>query len=111
MAIVYREFTKYTLYYISGSSPTIGMPHEAEIDCFDNNENRAGAIYFLPDKARLPSNVDTVNGIYLYFKLSRFSDVISLLREEKPLYLSFDTVKKYGYIGTNYELIGEQEGV
>jgi hypothetical protein len=34
-----------------------------------------------------------------------------MLKEEKPLYLYFDTTKKFGYVGTNSEPVGEQEGV
>ena len=111
MSIVQRYFRSYVLYYISGSSPAIGVPQDAEIDCFDDKGKRAGIIYFYPDNVPLPSNRDTVNGIYLYYKLSRFADVITTLREEKPLYLYLDTTKKYGDIGTSIEPIGEQEGV
>jgi hypothetical protein len=52
-----------------------------------------------------------VNGIYLYYKANRFTDIMTMLKEEKPLYLHFDTAKKYGYIGTSNEPVGEQEGV
>jgi hypothetical protein len=111
MAIVQRDFTRYVLYYISGSSPTIGVPQDAEIDCFDDNGKRSGIIYFYPDNVPLPSNRDTVNGIYLYYKLTRFADVMTMLKEEKPLYLYLDTTNKSGYVGTSLEPIGEQEGV
>lgn len=111
MAIVYKDFSRYVVYYISGSSPTIGLAQDAQIDCFNDNGQRAGAIYFLPDRLPLPENLSGVNGIYLYFRMSRFSDVMTMLKEEKPLFLSFDTVKKSGYIGTSSEPVGEQEGV
>lgn len=109
MATVHRNFTKYVLYYLSGSSTAVGVPHEAEIDCFDNAGNRAGIIYFFPGTRRLPENQDTVNGIYLYFRMSRFADVMSILKDEQPLFLNLDTLSKVGYIATSSEPVGQLE--
>ena len=111
MPIIQKEFTSYVVYYISGSSVNIGMPQDAEIDCFTAKNKRAGIIYFYPDNVKLPSNRDTVNGIYLYFRASRFADVMTMLKEEKPLYLNLETTKKHGYVGTSIEPVGEQEGI
>jgi hypothetical protein len=110
MAIA-QPFTRYVVYYISGSSPAIGLAQDAEIDCFTDAGKRAGALYFFPDSVPLPTNQNTVNGICLYYRTSRFADVMDMLREEKPLYLFLDTSKNYGYVGTNSEPVGEQEGV
>jgi len=108
---VTRDFTRYVVYYITGCSPTIGLPQEAEIDCFNDENERAGIIYFFPDNVPLLPNQNTVNGIYLYYKLSRFADVMKMLKEEKPLYLYLNTVTSSGYIGTGFEPVGEQEGI
>jgi hypothetical protein len=109
---VSRGFTQYVIYYISGGgSPAIGLPQEAEIDCFTDKNERAGILYFYPDNVALPQNRDTVNGIYLYYRSSRFGDVMSMLREEKPLYLYLNTTNSSGYVGTGNEPVGEQEGV
>lgn len=108
---VTRDFTKYCVYYITGNSPTKGLPQEAEIDCFNDNNERAGIIYFYPENIPLPPNSDGINGIYLYFRPSRFNDVMTMLKEEKPLYLSLDTTNSSGYIGTGWEPVGEQEGI
>ena len=111
MPNVQRDFTRYVVYYISGSSPSTNIPQDAEIDCFTDKGERAGAIYFYPDNVQLPSNQNTVNGIYLYYKMSRFADVMTMLKEEKPFYLYLDTTRKSGYVGTGTEPVGEQEGV
>jgi hypothetical protein len=109
---VTREFTKYAVYIISGGgSPTIGLPQDAEIDCFSEMNDRAGIIYFFPDNVPLPANKSTVNGIYLYYRSNRFADVMSMLRQEKPLHLSLNMTNSSGYIGTSTEPVGEQEGV
>jgi hypothetical protein len=111
MSTVQKNFTTYVVYYISGSSPAIGIAQDAEIDCFAENGGRAGIIYFYPDSVPLPENQNTINGIYLHYRLNRFADVMTMLKEEKPLYLYFDTIKKSGYVGTNREPVGEQKGV
>ncbi len=111
MALIHRDFTRYSIYYISGSSPKKGVGQHAEIDCYTAAGDRAGAIYFLPDRSRLPSNQDTVNGIYLYYHMGRFPDVMGILREEKPLFLELDPTNNVGYLGTYYEPVGDQEGV
>lgn len=111
MPTVRRDFTSYVLYYMSGSSPAVGLPQDAEIDCFAANGQRAGALYFYPDNLALPANNQNVNGIYLYFRQSRFSDVMTMLKEEKPLYLYLDTDRKFGYVGSSAEPVGEQEQV
>ena len=107
---VSKPFTKYQLYYVTGNSPAKGLPQEAEIDCFTDTNVRAGIIYFYPDDIPLPANQNTVNGIYLYFRPRRFADIMAILREEKPLYL-YLYPNGAGYVGTNFEPVGEQEGV
>jgi hypothetical protein len=108
---VTNEFSKYVVYYISGSSPMIGLAQDAEIDCFTDDNKRAGGIFFLPDNVPLPQNANTINGIQLYYRTNRFSDVMTILKEEKPLYLCFNKNNLSGYVGTYTEPIGEQEGV
>jgi hypothetical protein len=109
---VTKDFTKYVVYIISGGgSPTIGVPQEAEIDCFSDMNERAGIIYFYPDNISLPANNSTVNGIYLYYRSNRFADVMSMLRQEKPLHLSLNMTNLSGYVGTSSEPVGEKEGV
>jgi hypothetical protein len=110
MATVHQEFTNYVVYYVSGSSPAVGLPQDAEIDCFGTT-GRVGAIYFYPVGVPLPPNQQNVNGIYLYFGVNRFADVMTMIKEEKPLYLHLDTVSKTGYVGTSAEPVGEHEGV
>ncbi len=109
MATLQKKFSKYVVYYISGSSPATGVAQEAEIDCFSEDGKRVGILYFYPANMRMPENQDTLNGITLHYRLSRFTDVMTILKEEQPFYLYFDTVKKYGYVGTGSEPVGEEE--
>jgi hypothetical protein len=103
MAFVTRQFDKYVLYYISRKNPG----QLAEIDCF-GEDGRAGIIYFYKKK-NLPQNRETVNGIYIYYHIDRFSDVMETLREEAPLTLALHDDTGVAYVMTGYEPIGEGE--
>ena len=109
MADVQREFTSYKVYYFSGGS-TADRPAAAEIDCFDATSTRVGSIFFYSYDAPLPLAENTMSGIYLHFPVSRFADVMTVLKEEKPLYLNFHGTLKWGYLATAIEPVGEQEG-
>ncbi len=108
------EFDNYTVTYYTGNSPLIGMPFDAVITCNLKSgvtNITVGDIVFLPDGAKLPENVrDKNNRIMLYYHTSRFADIMTMIKEEKPLYIGLRT-NKVGSIGTNMESIGEQEGV
>ncbi|MCU0627403.1 MAG: hypothetical protein MUF21_13100 [Gemmatimonadaceae bacterium] len=108
MPIVTREFTQYLVYCLSGGSASVGMPQDAQIDCLDAAGRRAGALYFHAGE-RLPQNDDGVNGIYLYLRMARFADMLTLLQTEKPLYLNLHSDTKVGYLSTGNEPIGERE--
>ena len=65
-----------------------------------------GGIFFVPDGAPIPHGAD--NQPILYYPLSRFNDVITILREEKPLYIIVYATGG-GYLATTKEPVGEQE--
>lgn len=109
MSYVTREFTQYLVNYMTGGSASVGVPQDAQIDCFDSSGSRAGALYFFSGSVKLPQNQESVNGIYLYFRITRFADVVSLLQNEKPLFLNLNTVNKVGYISTGNQPVGEHE--
>ena len=44
------------------------------------------------------------------FPISRFDDVITTLRYEKPLFIEIDTETGYGGVRTTMEPVGEDEG-
>ena len=110
MPAIQKAFTSYIVYYFSGGAPGT-VPQEAEIDCFDDAGTRVGVLFFYPDGAPRPANENTISGIYLHFALSRFADIVALLKDEKPLHLNVDTTSKVGYVATGLEPAGEQEGV
>ena len=75
----------------------------------------AGAVvvtlHFIKDGVALPPNVGGPPP-RVYFPVSRFNDVITTLRYEKPLVFNFNTANGIGTFGTStQEPVGEQEGV
>jgi hypothetical protein len=103
-----NPFDSYTLSYRSGH-PSL----EARIYCWKGS-TRVGTIDFQKEGTSLPANLFDGQaggwGIYIHFHLSRFDDVITTLRYEKPLHLYFtpDTLDA-GIITSDHEPIGEQE--
>lgn len=47
--------------------------------------------------------------IILNFPANMFTPIMETLRVEKPLYVHFHTEMKWGYVGSSYEPVGEQE--
>jgi hypothetical protein len=75
---------------------------EALIFCFSGPQMQVGQIWFANDGTALPANQQTANGIIvLHYYISRFNDVITTLREESPLYLTWDAVNKRGYVSSS----------
>jgi hypothetical protein len=82
----------------------------ASITCFKGNID-VGSIIFL-EILPLDENIMENGKIRMRLHLSRFNDVIGILRYEEPLRMFFDDVKKEAYINTGtLEPRGEQEGV
>lgn len=103
MALVRKDFDSYTLFYYSS------LPYPALIQCYQGT-TFVGAVVFYPDGPSLPPNRNTSSGPEIHYPISRFDDVMSILRHEKPLALSLNTDNLIGYVSTsNYEPIGEEE--
>jgi hypothetical protein len=68
-----------------------------------------GRIIFFKDNVPLPPNVNLGYGPEIHFPLSRYNEIVSTLRQEKPLYLWFDTSTLVGSVATEKEPVGEEE--
>jgi hypothetical protein len=110
MAIITKDFDSYHFYYASNTNPG-GVTNVYSSMSLKNGHEIVAYISFF-DTTPLPDNSYTNNLINIHFPISRFNDVIGILRYEKPLRIQFDTSKLEGYIQTKeMELVGEQEGV
>jgi len=84
----------------------------AYIRCFSGTNADIALLVFYADGAPMPpKNSVSANGVpNLYFRSSQFLTVLTLFREEKPLFVNFDTTTLLGSLTTSYEPVGEDEG-
>ena len=105
MGIVNTWFDSYAIEYLSQDSS-----REAVISCYQGTKTVA-RIEFVKNGEPLPPNFGQYQNSYLYYRLSRFQNIVSLLREEKPLQIIVNTNTGVGSISTaSQEPTGEEEG-
>ena len=103
MSTVKKDFDSYKVWYYSGH------PYEALIYCYQGG-SYVGRIVFFKDDAAIPVNANYSSGPSIHYPLSRFNDVITILREEKPLYLFLNLTNFIGILATaEQEPVGEEE--
>jgi hypothetical protein len=101
------QFDTYRVRYQTGGGVT------PEVDCF-HQRKLVGTLLFHPDEVATPQNdvlpaADGAVLLRLHFTISQFPHLIDLLREEKPLYLSFSESTHVGAVMTGQEPVGEGE--
>lgn len=103
MPTVQKNFESYRIWYYSGH------PYEALVYCYQAGAY-VGRIVFFKDAASTPPNANFASGPSIHYPLSRFNDVITMLRYEKPLYLFLNLDNLIGIVATNdLEPTGEEE--
>lgn len=93
---------KVVLYGEKGTS-VIG----AFIHCYHNSKNIMSCIFY-NDESNVPANSKGLR-VDLKYPMSKFSNVLDVLRNEEPLYFGFIESSKVGYIATHREPVGEEE--
>ncbi len=69
-----------------------------------------GYVGIIKDSVPLPGNVQWPNGILnIYFHEAELVPLLDTLRNEKPVFVKFNTDLKWGSVGTDREPVGEQE--
>ena len=104
MPTVQANFDSYRIWYYSGH------PYEALIYCYKAGAF-VGRMVFFSESAAVPPNSNAGGTPSIHYKLSRFDDVVTILRYEKPLYLFLNLDNLIGTLATNdLEPAGEEEG-
>ncbi|MFE2757052.1 hypothetical protein ACFXGA_34160 [Actinosynnema sp. NPDC059335] len=112
MALFQKSFDSYLVYYRCGPDgvgPWAGG-YRALVNCYAAN-SYVGGLRFLAEGVALPANTGGPNSIELHYPVSALSDILGILRYEKPLRLDFHDDTLVGVLSTTAEPIGEQEGV
>ena len=96
------EFDNYIVYHEEKS----GLDQKVVINCF-LGEKTVGYITFIDGDMPLPEILHT-GALRLYYPFSRFNEIMTTLRYEKPLFMSIYGDKSV--VSTVKEPVGEQEG-
>lgn len=103
MSLIRKDFDSYKIWYSSGH------PYDAHIYCYKEG-TYVGRFVFYKDGQNVPPNSNLPSGPSLHYPLSRFNDIVSILRYEKPLYLFLNTANNIGHLATSQnEPVGDQE--
>jgi hypothetical protein len=104
-----KQFDSYKIWYYSAFS------YEALIYCYSSGKF-VGRMVFFNDNETIPQNGimnpfgPSSDEPTIHFSISKFNDIINILRFEKPLYLFLNTTNWIGILATdNLEPTGEQE--
>jgi hypothetical protein len=79
------------------------------LGCYNENYVQIAQIAFYNEGFDVPGNSKTGNLINLNFPISKFNYVIDLLRNEDPVYISYNETNKLGVISSAKEEVGEGE--
>lgn len=106
--VVRYEIATYQLLLISGYT---GVSNQIGFVYFNDKTGKyIGYAGIIRDSSPLPPNVQWPNGILnIYFHESEMVSLLDTLRNEKPIFVQFNTDLKWGSVGTDLEPVGEQE--
>ena len=103
MAIIGRDFDSYRLWYYS-SGDLFALIH-----CYKGTVFM-GRISFFKEGNPVPPNADLPNGPSIHFSAGRFNDIMTILRQERPLYLFLNPDTLAGTVAnTHFEWTREEE--
>jgi len=107
--VISHEVGSYRVLMISGYNG-VGGNQIGFVYFNDPTKKYLGYAGIIKDGVPLPANTQWPNGILnIYFHEAELVAMLDTLRNEKPIYLRFNTDLKWGSIGTNLEPVGEQE--
>ncbi|MEP7016039.1 MAG: hypothetical protein ABI925_11415 [Verrucomicrobiota bacterium] len=100
------EFNLYRVYYYSAPQ----YKWDVRIDLY-MSAAAVGTLLFMKTGQPIPANT-IVGGIpRLHYSITDFAAMMSMIREEKPLFINLNEANGIGTICTSDEPVGEQEGV
>jgi hypothetical protein len=107
-----KEIKKYDVAYYAGAKNVRGYPYRAIIGLRDENDALLAAAYFHHSAATMPiADTQKATGyISCHYPAEHYSQVLDLLRNEKPVYVEFEvSAGSVGNIRTSAEPVGEGE--
>ena len=110
MKVINSEITLYWVHFQAGGAEKNRVYPRALIKCYDHDDFVL-QINFYPDSKSIPANnYDKRNKlVYLRYPMSMYSSILDILRNEKPIYFSYNINLNLGHVRTGKEPIGEGE--
>jgi hypothetical protein len=100
------EFNLYRVYYYSAPQ----YAWDARID-LSMDGHAMGTLLFMKAGETIPANANAAGIPQLHYSIRDLPAMLTMLREEKPLFVSFNAGNGIGTVSTGSEPVGEQEGV
>ena len=104
---MYTEIKSYRIFLDSGSQKHRSF---TTINLYDNADEVIGVLQFFEEGKDIDEPID-IDRFYIQYPISKFSYIVDILRNEKPLFVGHWENKygKYGRICTGREPVGEAE--
>lgn len=107
--VVTHKISKYQVLLISHYAG-VGGNQVGFVYFHDQTGKYIGYVGIIRDSSPLPANIQHANGILnIYFHEAELVSLLDTLRNEKPIFVKFNTDLKWGSVGTELEPVGEQE--
>ena len=107
--VVLHEVGTYKVLLITGYSGG-GGNQIGFVYFYEPSGSYVGYVGVIKDGAPLPANVQWPNGVLnIYFHEAELVALLDTLRNERPVYVRFNTDLKWGSVGTDREPVGEEE--
>jgi hypothetical protein len=100
------QFNLYRVYYYTAPQ----YYWDVRIDLYMNG-TPVGTLLFVKQGQAIPANSIQGRVPLLHYSVNHFPAIMSMLREEKPLYVTLNTANGIGTLSTTDEPVGEAEGV
>ena len=104
---MYTEIKSYRIFLDSGSQKHRSF---TTINLYDNADEVIGVLQFFEEGKDIDEPID-IDRFYIQYPIFKFSYIVDILRNEKPLFVGHWENKygKYGRICTGREPVGEAE--
>ena len=103
MSAIIKEFDRYLIDF---NTPQWGSTR-AVIHCYKGFA-KVGSITFRNEASQLTDSTQ-FNFVLLEFHEKSFSNIMDILRNERPLYLKYQPAHNRGWLATTLEAVGEEE--
>lgn len=104
---MFTEIKSYRIFLDSGTQKNRSY---TSINLYDTQEEVIGVLQFYEEGER-PEDHQDIDRFYIQYPISKFSLIIDILRNEKPLFVGYwqNQFGQYGRIFTGKEPVGEGE--